>query len=100
MNEARVVGDIWWCGDYVCDCTQPQIHRVTNRVGHYEYERLWEGTFVNAYGDDSERAAQADELREAAARFNLVPHAERENYYVEAPAASPTDGHEGRPEHG
>jgi hypothetical protein len=54
-KRTYVVGCVWWCGDYVCDCTQAVIERVTEYGGPFRVERvdrklLWEGQFHS--GDD------------------------------------------------
>lgn len=54
--------NVWWCGDYWCDCTQAQItaqfRNATDYTGHWIVPRtLWEGEFHS----EGERGAK-DEL--------------------------------------
>jgi hypothetical protein len=67
----RVRAYMWWCGDPVCDCTQPVVERITKRSDGpgYAFERLWEGTFCSR-DTEQDPARQWVELIEARARFN------------------------------
>jgi hypothetical protein len=70
---SRLQAYIWWCGDEDCDCTCPQIDRVTPRAGHPGWinrERLWTGTF-HSRADREESAEQVKELEAAADRYGI-----------------------------
>lgn len=54
MELPRIVADVWWCQDEVCDCTQARIY-ILSKPNLYHYEMLWEGTFVCEEGEISER---------------------------------------------
>ncbi len=75
-NTERVVAEMWWCGDAVCDCTQPIIDRITpNRDAGYPWirrERLWDGSF-HSNATPEEILAQWAELLGARERFGAVP---------------------------
>lgn len=78
----KVRAEMWWCEDYECDCTQPQITRVTKRpypsVG-YNFERVWEGRFMSRAGEyeRTERAERLNEFRKAAHRLGIRLHRDR-----------------------
>lgn len=48
-GQAKVVAELWRCGDDVCDCSQPKVYRQgPNRRAGYPWvtrELLWAGTF-------------------------------------------------------
>ncbi len=72
----RVTGYVWYCGDDVCDCTQPVIERLSPNMGAgfpwIHRDRLWEGTFCSG-ADGQETRDQNAELAEACARFGIQP---------------------------
>jgi hypothetical protein len=76
--EPRLVAELWWCGDDWCDCTKPQIVRITpNTDAGYpcvRRELIWEGEFLAETWlydwDELERMHDAP-LREACARFGV-----------------------------
>jgi len=80
-------GWIWFCEDYECDCTVPQIVLVfppytkSAILGGWSYEAVWEGTFVSGPGED--RSMQSGELAEAARAYGLCPHPEHPDTFVE-----------------
>jgi hypothetical protein len=52
-------GTVWWCGDYVCDCTQAQVDAVYRNIvtgNSLIFKRVWEGPFYT----DGEDGATAD----------------------------------------
>jgi hypothetical protein len=59
----RLVAELWWCGDDRCDCTQPQIVRLTpNTVMGYPWvhrEAVWEGEFLTDTWELSEAEREA-----------------------------------------
>jgi hypothetical protein len=72
MSQTRTVASMWWCGDYVCDCTQPVVEEIPLSPPFIR-RRLWEGSFVSRDSADdlsAERALQWVELIEARSRFN------------------------------
>lgn len=77
----RIEGLIWWCGDYECDCIQPQILRISpNREAGYPWvrrETLWEGTFVSiggtGYPDGVDYETLQAELRAACEKVFGIP---------------------------
>jgi hypothetical protein len=68
----RVRAEMWWCGDEHCNCTQPQIDRITpNHDAGYPWikrERLWEGEFQSDASAE-ESLAQWRELIAAAEKY-------------------------------
>lgn len=64
----RIEAYIWYCGDEICDCTQPVIEKIEPnlKVGFpwVMRTRLWEGTFYSQPSFD-ERRQQDAELEEA-----------------------------------
>ena len=66
-----VYASIWWCGDDVCDCYQPQIETIEPNIiagpPWLKRERIWHGEFVSGpCGDDIRRLRKelADKIRE------------------------------------
>jgi hypothetical protein len=85
--SARIVASMWWCGDPVCDCTQPVVERIT-ALGPgdgppFRFERLWAGTFCSG---DTEHApiVQWRELLAAAERLGAEKRWEEEDVPEEA----------------
>lgn len=70
-----LVAGMWSCEDEDCDCTQPQIDRITpNREAGYPWirrEAVWRGTF-RSQADLDERLAQRAELAAAAAERGIT----------------------------
>jgi hypothetical protein len=67
-----MAGEVWWCGDEYCDCTQAQIvgwdYETPFRMG---YRVLWRGSF---HSGDPGRSAR-DELKACRDYLRLyVPH--------------------------
>lgn len=69
-GASYVYADVWWCGDYHCDCTQPQIEiiRPNRKAGRpwIEREVIWSGTFRSWSSDEHPGDADrelADALR-------------------------------------
>ena len=67
---------IWWCGDDICNCTQPKLDRVSpnhHGIGYPWIRRmnLWSGTFVSDR-DGDELAVQEGEINEIANRFGIT----------------------------
>jgi len=58
---------MWYCGDEVCECSQPVVEQYTYRSDYLgrrkliDRKRLWEGTF-RAGADAGESEAQRREL--------------------------------------
>ncbi len=84
--QSRLAAEVWWCGDGWCDCTKPQIVRITpNRDIGYPWVRrevAWEGEFMTdtwTYGPAERELAQFGPLREACARYGTeVPEVARQ----------------------
>lgn len=74
-NRPRIVASMWWCGDEVCNCTQPQIElRKPNHEAGYPWVRivgLWKGTFHSEASYEESREQRA-ELTRAAAQYGIV----------------------------
>lgn len=65
------VGVLWWCGDYECGCTCPEVReRVRERTAMMpeRWDVIWQGTF-RSQATRSERAQQLWELRAACRRL-------------------------------
>lgn len=89
-NEIRVVAYLWWCGDDVCDCTQPCIDQLSpNRQAGYPWihrDNLWSGKFITdswEYSPEDRERLHYAPLREECQRrgipipaFALPPTAE------------------------
>lgn len=77
-QKTWLVAGIWWCGDEVCDCTQPIVERVTpNTDAGYPWvrrERIWEGQFCSE-ATDGETIGQWKELREAMQKYQIPDRA-------------------------
>lgn len=75
-KKTRIVAEIWNCGDDVCDCNQPQIHRITpnDNCGYpwIKRERLWEGTFQT---DGEGLKLMKKELKEAVDKYRSLGYA-------------------------
>ena len=76
-KDGDVVGYVWWCGDYECDCTQAVIVRkigptYTGEPGSYGWheEVLWSGTFIS--GPVEDHRVSDMELALAAEEMGLV----------------------------
>jgi predicted DNA-binding protein (UPF0278 family) len=73
--STRLEAIIWWCGDDECDCTQPQIDRVTPNLSEgYPWirrETVWRGTF-HSKPDADQALAQRAELAVAAAERGIT----------------------------
>ena len=44
----RLRGEVWYCGDEVCDCHQPQIELIQPHLGYYpwiSHKVIWEGDY-------------------------------------------------------
>lgn len=67
----RYSAELWWCGDEVCDCSQPQIDLITPNltVGPPWIRRtnIWRGTFKSG----GETEGLREELEEACRRFGI-----------------------------
>lgn len=76
MREERrsyLYAHIWWCGDEVCDCTQPVIERFAPNPldsRFWKQERLWEGTF-HTQATLEEASEQVRELEAAAKQYGI-----------------------------
>lgn len=73
-TTTRIIAELWWCGDPVCDCTQPIIEEVTpvtNDIGirWFRRNRIWEGSF-HSQASREELEAQWKELTEAAEKYH------------------------------
>lgn len=71
----KIQAYIWWCGDDVCDCTEPLIDVITpnEKAGYPWIERttIWRGTFRSR---DSERGGDPqEELIAACDRYGIKP---------------------------
>ncbi len=67
--EQKIEIVMWWCGDPVCDCTQPQINRWTRKpIGSWSCESLWEGDY-RSQADSVEFTEQELELANARVLF-------------------------------
>ena len=71
----KLFAEMWWCGDEICDCTQPQIvERSTVSFRH----PAWKGPIVIEQGDFHSQAdrdecvSQWDWLIEAAKRHKVA----------------------------
>jgi hypothetical protein len=78
-RRPRLVAEVWWCGDDWCDCTQPQIVRITpNTDAGYPWvrrEAVWEGEFLTGtwqYEPAERERLQFGPLREACTRFGVT----------------------------
>ena len=72
IGESENIAEMWYCGDDICNCHQPQINKYTMREnGFYKMERLWEGTF-HSDPDLDEMESMKLELEEAKKRFGIV----------------------------
>jgi len=73
----RLVAGMWFCGDYTCDCTQPQVEEIRPNieVGYPWIRRavLWQGTFLSQTDDcePEERERQYIELKVAAMEYGI-----------------------------
>ncbi len=69
-GDVRYEARLWWCGDDVCDCTQPKIDLVSpnHDAGRPWIRRwtIWAGTFVTA-ASSGEIDEQRRELSQAVA---------------------------------
>jgi len=77
-RQPRLVARIWWCGDEVCDCTQPVIELVVpdREAGHPRIRRaeLWTGKFLTGtygYTPEERGRLQYEPLREECHRFGI-----------------------------
>jgi len=64
-------GSIWWCGDDICDCYQPQIEHISpNNIAGPPWlrrETLWTGEFITGASWEEKRQIRkelADKMRE------------------------------------
>lgn len=78
-QSARIVAQLWWCGDEECDCTQPMIERITpNRRAGYPWilrDTLWEGEFITdtwEYGREEREERQYAPLRAECERIGIA----------------------------
>jgi len=68
---------MWYCGDEVCECSQPVIERFSYRedwLGRRTFidrKRLWEGQF-HSEAEPDERAGQLRELAEECERRGIA----------------------------
>lgn len=60
----------WWCGDDVCDCTQPQIEIILSDPPWPKREMLWEGSF-RCDREPAEKLEDDRELASACERFGI-----------------------------
>ena len=72
----ETVGFMWYCGDEVCECSQPRIEQRSYReddLGRRRYcgsQTLWEGQF-RSQAEADERADQLRELAEECDRRGI-----------------------------
>jgi hypothetical protein len=73
-NTPRLEAELWWCGDEVCDCTKPQIVRISpgNQYPWVKREAVWEGTFLTHTADYSQ--AEREQLQFAPLREACREH--------------------------
>lgn len=68
----RLEARLWWCGDDVCCCYQPQIDLLTPNLGAgYPWirrEEVWRGTFISDPSFE-ELVGLEKELAEAGEKF-------------------------------
>lgn len=73
--EPFIEARLWWCGDEVCDCRQPQIVQKTPNLAvgspWYRVQTLWEGTFRSEPSSD-ELAALRRELEDECRKRGLL----------------------------
>jgi len=71
----RLYAHIWWCGDEVCNCTQPEVEEIRpNREAGYPWVHrvaLWKGTFCSD-AEREERDLQRTEIEVAAMEYGIV----------------------------
>jgi len=71
-RSARIVAELWTCGDDDCDCYEPRIERITpNLDAGYPWirrELLWSGDY-HSHPTPDERAKLRHQLEDAAARY-------------------------------
>ena len=74
-HSRRLIAYLWWCGDYICDCTQPKVEEIRpNLDAGYPWvcrTVLWEGIFLSGGSELEEYAAQRIELEVAAMEYNI-----------------------------
>ena len=73
-EKIRLVAEMWWCGDDVCNCYQPKIDRISpNREAGRPWIRrkeVWRGTFYSEPSND-EFAEMEKELKEAKKKYGI-----------------------------
>lgn len=83
MNTPQIVAEMWYCGDEVCECSQPEINRLTpNRYYPQcvDRETIEKGPFYSGAAM-VEIEEQCKWLLEAARRHNVANLEEIEAAY-------------------
>jgi hypothetical protein len=72
----RVEVYLWWCGDEICDCTQPTADVIVPKIyPNIAREVIWQGTFHSESGgrlEPEEYEQREKELKAAAKFFNVT----------------------------
>ncbi len=73
-GKVYVKANMWYCGDEVCNCTQPRIEIMgpnpLTAIRSWSFVRLWEGTF-RSDGERDMLRAQRVELIDACRLFRI-----------------------------
>lgn len=57
----RLRGQVWWCGDDYCDCTEPKVEHGTFDGRFWRWSQQWAGTFQT----DGEGQNEPNEWKDA-----------------------------------